>query len=237
MCSPHVRRLRILGSAVLAIAYVACGRLDAFFHLHLQPWDLAAAWLLVEEAGGLCTAWAGVRSQLEDREIVAAPPDLHAALSRPAGPPARGRAPVMRPRLVILGLLALTLWGGLLACDSAPAPSGPPATGTAASPSPTPSSTAVPPAPTPAATATALPTVAPTPTDGPVRTPVGGAAAAEFTAALTAMDLPRQLSLHAATPTRRAGSALRAHRHRRLRSRPAAMTPTSMLSASTPRSA
>lgn len=77
---PDVRRLRILGSAVLAMAYVACGRLDTFFHLHLQPWDLAAAWLLIEEAGGLCTNWRGEPTQLEDREIVAGPPALQRTL-------------------------------------------------------------------------------------------------------------------------------------------------------------
>ncbi|HEX6605958.1 MAG TPA: inositol monophosphatase family protein [Chloroflexia bacterium] len=77
---PDVRRLRILGSAVLAMAYVACGRLDMFFHLHLQPWDLAAAWLLIEEAGGRCTNWRGEPTTLEDREIVAGPPALQRAL-------------------------------------------------------------------------------------------------------------------------------------------------------------
>ena len=77
---PDVRRLRILGSAVLAIAYVACGRLDAFFHLHLQPWDLAAAWLLVEEAGGVCSDWAGTPTRLEDRQLVAGPAAVAEAL-------------------------------------------------------------------------------------------------------------------------------------------------------------
>ncbi len=77
---PQVRRLRILGSAVLAIAYVACGRIDMFFHLHLQPWDLAAAWLLVEEAGGRCTTWDGTPTRFDDRELVAGPPALHDAL-------------------------------------------------------------------------------------------------------------------------------------------------------------
>ena len=74
---PQVRRLRILGSAVLAMAYVACGRLDTFFHLHLQPWDLAAAWLLIEEAGGRCSNWAGTPTRFKDQEIVAGPPELH----------------------------------------------------------------------------------------------------------------------------------------------------------------
>src|SRR5205807_2459088 len=55
----HAKRLRLLGSAVLAMAYVAAGRFDAYYHLSLQPWDLAAATLLVREAGGLVTDWDG----------------------------------------------------------------------------------------------------------------------------------------------------------------------------------
>jgi myo-inositol-1(or 4)-monophosphatase len=74
---PRTRRLRILGSAVLALAYVAAGRIDAFFHLHLQPWDLAAAWLLVEEAGGVITTWEGAPLTLTAPGVVAANPALH----------------------------------------------------------------------------------------------------------------------------------------------------------------
>ena len=44
--------LRRSGSAALDLAYVACGRLDVFFELKLQPWDFAAGALLVTEAGG-----------------------------------------------------------------------------------------------------------------------------------------------------------------------------------------
>lgn len=44
--------LRRSGSAVLDLAYVACGRQDVFFELNLSPWDVAAGALLVEEAGG-----------------------------------------------------------------------------------------------------------------------------------------------------------------------------------------
>jgi myo-inositol-1(or 4)-monophosphatase len=74
---PHSRRLRILGSAVLALAYVAAGRIDSFFHLQLQPWDLAAAWLLIEEAGGVITTWDGAPLTLAARGAVAANPTLH----------------------------------------------------------------------------------------------------------------------------------------------------------------
>ncbi|HUS15963.1 MAG TPA: inositol monophosphatase family protein [Chloroflexia bacterium] len=83
---PEVRRVRILGSAVLAMAYVACGRLDAFFHLHLQPWDLAAAWLLIEEAGGKCNDWYNHPTRLSDREIVAGPPHLAEVLAEKLAP-------------------------------------------------------------------------------------------------------------------------------------------------------
>lgn len=56
---PQVRRVRLLGSAVLALTYVAAGRFDAYYHLNLQAWDIAAASLLVKEAGGLITDWDG----------------------------------------------------------------------------------------------------------------------------------------------------------------------------------
>lgn len=47
--------LRRSGSAALDLAYVACGRMDAFFELRLKPWDIAAGALLVTEAGGVFT--------------------------------------------------------------------------------------------------------------------------------------------------------------------------------------
>ena len=46
------RGLRRMGAAAVDLAYTACGRLDAFYELGLKPWDTAAGWLLVEEAGG-----------------------------------------------------------------------------------------------------------------------------------------------------------------------------------------
>ena len=44
--------IRSTGSAALDLAYVACGRADAYFEAGLQPWDIAAGVLLVREAGG-----------------------------------------------------------------------------------------------------------------------------------------------------------------------------------------
>jgi len=51
-CSQGVRRF---GAAAIDMAYVACGRLDGFWEKGLNPWDTAAGWLLIEEAGGRVT--------------------------------------------------------------------------------------------------------------------------------------------------------------------------------------
>jgi myo-inositol-1(or 4)-monophosphatase len=44
--------IRILGSAALGMAYVACGRINLYFHRYVYPWDIASGLLLIEEAGG-----------------------------------------------------------------------------------------------------------------------------------------------------------------------------------------
>ena len=51
--------IRRIGSAAIELAYVACGRLDAFFEMNLKPWDYAAGLLLIEEAGGTVTGFQG----------------------------------------------------------------------------------------------------------------------------------------------------------------------------------
>lgn len=51
--------IRRLGSAAIDLAYVAAGRFDAFWEVGLNPWDMAAGKLLVEEAGGLVSHWDG----------------------------------------------------------------------------------------------------------------------------------------------------------------------------------
>lgn len=48
----RVRKCRMMGSAALDMAYVACGRLDAYVEQGISLWDIAAGWLLVESAGG-----------------------------------------------------------------------------------------------------------------------------------------------------------------------------------------
>jgi myo-inositol-1(or 4)-monophosphatase len=48
----RVRKCRVLGSAALDMAYVACGRFDAYIEQGISLWDIAAGWLLIETAGG-----------------------------------------------------------------------------------------------------------------------------------------------------------------------------------------
>ena len=52
---PRVRDIRRAGAAALDLAYVACGRVDAFYERGLKRWDEAAGRLLVEQAGGVVT--------------------------------------------------------------------------------------------------------------------------------------------------------------------------------------
>ena len=77
---PKVRDIRRAGAAAVDLAYVACGRLDGFWEMDLQPWDTAAGWLLVEEAGGVVTDFAGRAYSPFYPEILAANPQIHALL-------------------------------------------------------------------------------------------------------------------------------------------------------------
>jgi myo-inositol-1(or 4)-monophosphatase len=65
------------GSAALNLCYVACGRLDGFWERPLQPWDMAAGALIVGEAGGTVTIYAGGEFDPFDREVVATNGLLH----------------------------------------------------------------------------------------------------------------------------------------------------------------
>src|SRR5690606_419824 len=56
---------RRMGSTVLDLAYVACGRLDGFCGLNLKPWDIAAGGLLILEAGGLIADFDGEQGWME----------------------------------------------------------------------------------------------------------------------------------------------------------------------------
>lgn len=71
--------VRRAGAAVLDLAYVACGRLDGFWEIRLKPWDVAAGILLVREAGGQVTDFAGREglSLLSGQTIVASNRHIH----------------------------------------------------------------------------------------------------------------------------------------------------------------
>ncbi len=64
--------LRRLGSAAIDLAYVACGRFDAFYEFGLSPWDVAAGSFLVQQAGGRVSDFRGGKGYLFGRELVAA---------------------------------------------------------------------------------------------------------------------------------------------------------------------
>lgn len=69
--------VRRLGSAAADLAYVACGRFDAFYEYSLSPWDVAAGLLLVTEAGGTVSAFQPHRNCLFDAQIIASNGKLH----------------------------------------------------------------------------------------------------------------------------------------------------------------
>jgi len=75
-----VRGLRRMGSAAVDLAYVADGRFDGFWELHLSPHDVAAGGLLVREAGGRVTDADGGEDWLRGGHIVASAPGIHEAI-------------------------------------------------------------------------------------------------------------------------------------------------------------
>lgn len=74
------RSIRVLGSAALHMAYVACGRLGAFWQYGLSVWDIAAGVLLVREAGGMVTSTKGKVYSLSDQNIIASNSKVHSTV-------------------------------------------------------------------------------------------------------------------------------------------------------------
>lgn len=68
--------IRSTGSAALDLAYVATGRLDGFWAFSMQPWDIAAGSLLVQEAGGLISDLHGGETYLEQGDVIAGTPKV-----------------------------------------------------------------------------------------------------------------------------------------------------------------
>lgn len=72
--------VRRLGSAAIDLCWVACGRFDGFWEHHLNPWDSAAGYLIVEEAGGKVTDFSGNAYSPYQKKILATNGHIHADL-------------------------------------------------------------------------------------------------------------------------------------------------------------
>lgn len=77
----HSLGVRRLGSAALDLCYVAAGRFDGYWELHLQPWDLAAGALIASQAGARVTTVTGEAGYLDPPcSVLAANPRVHAEM-------------------------------------------------------------------------------------------------------------------------------------------------------------
>ncbi|MCU0359160.1 MAG: inositol monophosphatase [Bacteroidia bacterium] len=73
--------IRRIGSAASDLCYLACGRVDAFFEYNLNPWDVAAGGLIVQEAGGIVQDFKNGNNWLFGKQICAANPSLYEEFS------------------------------------------------------------------------------------------------------------------------------------------------------------
>jgi myo-inositol-1(or 4)-monophosphatase len=89
MISHGVRRA---GAAAIDLAYVASGRLDGFWEFGLNPWDMAAGILLVEEAGGACSNMQGSKALLRGPHLLADNGAIHSGMVEFFAQVARGDA-------------------------------------------------------------------------------------------------------------------------------------------------
>ncbi|MEQ1769728.1 MAG: inositol monophosphatase family protein [Devosia sp.] len=69
--APAVAGIRRTGSACTDLAWLAAGRFDGFWEAKLHPWDIAAGWLMLREAGGTMTDYAGGAGSIWNGEVVA----------------------------------------------------------------------------------------------------------------------------------------------------------------------
>ena len=78
--------IRRAGSAALDLAYVAAGRLDGYWEIALQPWDIAAGALIVREAGGMAGDISGSDDFLKTGHIIAGNPRIFASMAKKLRP-------------------------------------------------------------------------------------------------------------------------------------------------------
>jgi len=76
----HSRGVRRDGSAAIDMAYVACGRFDGFWEEGLNPWDMAAGVLLIEEAGGQVSGYDGSAFSIYSPPVVASNGMIHSQM-------------------------------------------------------------------------------------------------------------------------------------------------------------
>ena len=72
--------VRRLGSAAIDLCWVACGRFDGFFEQKLEPWDSAAGYLIVEEAGGRVTDFKGDPFSIYQHKVLATNGHIHSEM-------------------------------------------------------------------------------------------------------------------------------------------------------------
>jgi myo-inositol-1(or 4)-monophosphatase len=78
----RTRGVRRFGVASLDLAYVAAGKFEGYYEPGLYPWDVAAGWLLVEEAGGIVTQYDGGAFHLFSPNVLAAGKGVHPSMRR-----------------------------------------------------------------------------------------------------------------------------------------------------------
>lgn len=74
--------VRRLGSAAIDLCWVACGRFDGFWEYNLSSWDVAAGYLIVQEAGGRITNFDGAPYSVFDKETLATNGHIHEDMLR-----------------------------------------------------------------------------------------------------------------------------------------------------------
>lgn len=83
---PQTAGIRRPGSAALDLAYVASGRLDGFWEIGLNTWDMAAGILIIQEAGGISSDFLGGHDFLESGNLVSGNPKVFAEILKAIRP-------------------------------------------------------------------------------------------------------------------------------------------------------
>ncbi|MEX0823514.1 MAG: inositol monophosphatase family protein, partial [Balneolaceae bacterium] len=76
----ELQGIRRPGAATFDLCCVACGRFDGFFEYSLHAWDVAAAALIIQEAGGVVTDWKGGDDWLFGQRVIAGNKEIHKIL-------------------------------------------------------------------------------------------------------------------------------------------------------------